>query len=117
MHPRLVRPASAELGALFNLAKSFEFGAGRYSGLRKLRNSIAHHIVVATDRGGMTSRYFVTAEVDSLRKSAYDLGRLAKAAIWYLGATVHRAERARARRAAQRGQLRQGVRRVSVRQG
>lgn len=101
---RLLSPPNPGLTALYGMTRSLERAYGRYYPLRELRNSIEHQVVVALSEparvGGL-----VGVHIDALKRSALDLGRLAKAALWYLATACSWDERHRARRAALRGHL------------
>lgn len=102
LHSRIRRAPCPALSALHHLALSMQFGMGKYSALRELRNHLEHHIVlpvVAPHR----SRYYYSYPVDDLQDSAVQLGRLARAAIWYFSGSVLHFEGQRARRAANSG--------------
>jgi tetratricopeptide (TPR) repeat protein len=102
LHPRIRRFSAPSLAALYRLAISLEHGLGIYDELRKLRNSLEHHVVVAsTDSSG--SRYFKTIEPDLLVENAVKMGRIAKAAMLYFGATIWRAEYDRLKRSERAG--------------
>lgn len=97
MHPSLLRRSAQPLNALYRLAESLQHGLGRYATLRSLRNHLEHHVVVATE-ATVESRYFITALTPDLTSSAYSLGRIAKAAVWYLSAIILNGELERVRR-------------------
>jgi len=94
----MLTPVNPGLTALYGLAGSLEFGKGRYYPLRKLRNSIEHHLVVVAKKNTCNS-YYKAVHRDSLIRDTISLGRLAKAAIWYFSAAVLCSERRRARKA------------------
>ncbi len=97
LHPALKRTATPALSALYRLALSMEYGLGRYSDLRLLRNSLEHHVVVAT-YDCQHSSYFKSVDQDDLIQKTIKMGRIAKAAIWYFGATAWRGEYERLKR-------------------
>jgi len=102
IHSKLVRRPWPALSALYSLARSLEIGRGHYEQLRTLRNRIEHHVVVASPTASDEHR-FVALSVDELRSAALQMGRIAKAAVWYFGAAVFHDELQRLGRAAKRG--------------
>lgn len=102
IHSGLKRLATPPLSALYRLALSMQHGSGRYSELRSLRNSLEHHIVVATTEE-IKSTYYESIEIDDLVQKTIKMGRIAKAAIWYFGATVWRGEHERLKRSIRKG--------------
>lgn len=102
LHPRICRTSCPALSALHHLALSMQYGRGKYTSLRELRNHLEHHIVVPVT-SVHPSRYYFPYLVDELRVSALQLGRLARSAIWYFSGTVLHFERQRAVRAARTG--------------
>src|SRR5207244_3053791 len=88
--------------ALYGLTRSLEKAHGRYYPLRELRNSIEHHVVLTLSRPAHL-QHAIGVHIDSLRESAFNLGRLAKAALWYFAAACFWSERQRARLAAASG--------------
>jgi tetratricopeptide (TPR) repeat protein len=103
IRPRLLTPPNPGLTALYGLSRSLERGKGRYFHLRDLRNSIEHHIVVVTTAPSGMNSYFRSVNTLELSTKAIQLGRVAKAAIWYFAAAVYHAEGFRARRATKSG--------------
>lgn len=104
IHKALRHRATPALTALHRLALSLEFGIGRYSHLRELRNALEHHIVVPV-REHLESPYFISESIDEIKRNTFTLGRLAKAAIWYLGGALLYGEQERLKRALKRGDL------------
>lgn len=102
IHPRLLRLATPAVAALYHLTASFQHGKGRYRTLRKLRNHLQHRIVLAT-RGESGSKYYESITVVELTSQAFLMGRLAKAAIWYVAAAFLEGERDRLHRAQRKG--------------
>jgi hypothetical protein len=103
LHPRLRRRSASAIAALYCLAQSFEHGLGRHTDLRGLRNSLEHHAVVAFD-APVDSLYYVAVGVGGLQAQAFQMGHLAKAAVWYFGGAVLHGERERLKRSLRRGQ-------------
>ena len=103
LHPALQRRPSPALAALYWLAQSFAHGLGRYTDLRKLRNSMEHHVLCAFDVP-TNSKYYFSTDRGHLEESTLRLGRIARAALWYFGGAVLDGERERAYRAIRRGQ-------------
>lgn len=104
MRRRLNRPDNHGLTALFELTRSLGRGQGRYAPLRELRNGIEHRLVLAHsssfgDRGALE---FV--DRSTLEQSAVALGRVSKAAVWYLSAAILHEERRRLSRALRAGE-------------
>lgn len=103
IHPRIRSQQMPPLTAFYSLSLSFQHGLGRYSHLRTLRNQLEHHVVLTTD-SPLESRYFVTVSLQQLQEAAFSLGRLARAAVWYLSASFLGFEQRRARASAARGE-------------
>lgn len=102
LHPAIQRKPLPPLSALYWLSRSLQDGDGLYHRLRDLRNKAEHHVTVAAS-GSVASRYFTLVEGERLEADVLALGRLAKAAMWYAGATISAHERSRAQRATRRG--------------
>ena len=102
LHPRLRRYPSRGLSALYCLARSFRHQTGRYEALRRLRNYVEHRLVVVRE-GDRTSRYFETVPGNQLLPQALRLGRIARAAILYLGAALWVEEHRRLKNAVRDG--------------
>lgn len=102
VHPKLIRMATPALSALFRLTQSLQHGLGRYGDLRELRNSLEHHCVVVGPKRN-ASPYYVSYPMDDLITKTFTLGRIAKAAVWYLGGGLLRGEQERVRRASRLG--------------
>lgn len=88
--------------ALYGLARSLKDSDGLYRALRDLRNAATHHVVVVSDPP-LRSPYVAPLSRRALEQDAISLGRLAKAALWYGGATIQWYEFQRARKAARKG--------------
>ena len=102
IHPALRRRSVPALAALYWLAQSFAHGLGRYVELRKLRNSLEHHVVCVFD-APVESSYYIALTRRQLEESTIRLGQIARAAIWYFGGAVLNGEQERARRQIRRG--------------
>lgn len=103
LHSSLRGKALPPLSALYWLSRSLQDDGGLYRRLRDLRNHAEHHVTVAGDTNIISSRYFTLVDGDRLEADVLALGRLAKAAMWYAGATIFSHEKARARRAERTG--------------
>lgn len=101
LHPRFQRSRHVMLSALYRLAFSCERGAGRYASLRDLRNSIEHHVVVVRDVDAKSLMYR-NVETEKLKEEVLNLGRIAKAALLYLGGAIWLEEYKRLQRASKR---------------
>lgn len=97
LHPRFRRTRHVMLSALYRLALSCERGTGRYASLRELRNSIEHHVVVVRDLDAKSPMYR-NVEGGRLKEDVLNLGRIAKAALLYLGGAIWLEEYKRLRR-------------------
>ncbi|MBX3132436.1 MAG: hypothetical protein KF689_03465 [Gemmatimonadaceae bacterium] len=110
MRRRLYRTDNHGLTALFELTRSLERGKGRYSHLRELRHGIEHRLVLSHSSVPGAKSELTLVDRSTLEESAFALGRVAKAAVWYFSAAVLHEERRRARRAALAGeQIRHGT--------
>lgn len=99
MRSRLNRPNNHGLTALFELTRSLERGQGRYAHLRELRHGIEHRLVLARSTSSGEQGELTLVDRSTLEHSAIELGRIAKAAVWYLSAAFLHEERRRVRRA------------------
>jgi hypothetical protein len=79
----LVLPASAGLRALLFLSASFEFSAGRFKGLRQLRNQLQHSMVIPISDERTTFGPWMAVSTDTLEQRLFQMLRLARAAIFY----------------------------------
>ena len=89
LHQEFVNNECFALSALYGLALSMDVAKGRYRFLRDLRNRIEHHVIVpaieVTD-----SRFYTSVKCFEIESAALQVGRIAKAAIWYFcGAIAH----------------------------
>jgi tetratricopeptide (TPR) repeat protein len=106
LHPRLRRRALPPLSALYWLSRSLQDDGGLYRRLRELRNQAEHHVTVTTTSTNATrSKHFTAVDGERLPSDVLALGRLAKASIWYAGATISRLEKMRARHVLSRGAI------------
>lgn len=87
LHPQFQRTRHSMLSALYRLAFSCERATGRYAPLRELRNSIEHHVVVVRDIEAKSPMYR-SVEAGRLKEDVLNLGRIAKAALLYLGGAI-----------------------------
>jgi hypothetical protein len=87
LHPRFQRTRHVMLSALYRLAFSCERATGRYASLRDLRNNIEHHVVVVRDLE-IQSPMYRSVETARLKDDVLNLGRIAKAALLYLGGAI-----------------------------
>lgn len=109
LNPGIRRRSNDPLSALYYLAASLELGLGRYRHLRILRNQIEHRLAapfVSPQRGTTRKHpYYEPIVVADLSRDVYVVGRLARAAIWYLCATLFVEERRRVRAAQRAGHV------------
>lgn len=109
LNPGVRRRNNDPLSALYYLAASLELGLGRYQHLRNLRNQIEHRIAapfVSLQQGRPRKHpYYDPFVVSGLSRDVYVVGRLARAAIWYLCASFSVEERRRVRFAQRAGHM------------
>ncbi len=104
IQPSIRRRATPPIAALYRLAESMDVGLGRYKELRILRNEIEHRLAVFFDDDPIgSSHLYSPVLVASLRRGAFQLGRIAKAALWYFAAAVSMDERQRVKQVRARG--------------
>jgi hypothetical protein len=101
LQPAIARTLTSPLLALYWLSRSLKDGDGLYRRLREFRNQAEHRVIVTGD--APASRYYGVLEQKRLEEDVLSLGRLAKAAMWYGGATISNYETKRARQAHKKG--------------
>lgn len=89
----LAVPDSPGLRALLYLSASFEFGAGRFSHLRELRNDLQHSIVVPTKAEHRSFGPWRAASLELLERRVFQLLRLGRAGLFYVGEVLSSDER------------------------
>jgi tetratricopeptide (TPR) repeat protein len=109
------RRNSDPLSALYYLAASLERGLGRYQHLRILRNHIEHRLAAPFPKTTKSrTPYYEPFAVADLSRDVYVIGRLARAAIWYLCAVFSVEERRRVQVARREGHVIGGGTRTPV---
>lgn len=104
IHDRLRGFSVPAMSALYRLAEALEFGGGLYQDLRIFRNCLEHRIVVPMSIV-RTRPYYDSLDISLLSSYGFQLGRISRASIIYLGASIYHGEQKRLRRAIARGDL------------